>query len=35
MAALREQLSDAEIEKLAADGAQLSEDQAVAEAMAV
>ncbi len=33
--ALREKLSDAEIESLAAEGAQLSEDQAVAEAMAV
>jgi predicted ATPase/class 3 adenylate cyclase len=35
MTALREQLSDAEIESLAAEGAQLSEDQAVAEAMQV
>ena len=35
MTALREKLSDADIESLAAEGAQLSEDQAVAEAMAV
>jgi hypothetical protein len=35
LAALREKLSDAEIESLAAEGAQLSEDQAVAEAMSV
>jgi predicted ATPase/class 3 adenylate cyclase len=35
MTALREKLTDAEIESLAAEGAQLSEDQAVAEAMAV
>lgn len=35
MTALHEKLSVAEIESLAADGAQLSEDQAVAEAMAV
>jgi len=35
MAALREQLTDAEIETLAAEGAQLSEDQAVAEAMLI
>ncbi|MBV8067935.1 MAG: hypothetical protein JO113_08150 [Candidatus Eremiobacteraeota bacterium] len=35
MAALRERLTDAEIETLAAEGAQLSEDQAVAEALAV
>ena len=33
MTALREKLSDAEIEKLAAEGAQLAEDQAVAEAL--
>ena len=33
--ALREHLTDAEIERLAAEGARLSEDQAVAEAMAV
>ncbi|HET6277013.1 MAG TPA: adenylate/guanylate cyclase domain-containing protein [Candidatus Cybelea sp.] len=33
--ALREKLSDAEIESLAAEGAQLSEDQAVAEALTV
>ena len=33
--ALREKLNDAEIEALAAEGAQLSEDQAVAEALAV
>ena len=35
MAALREQLSDAEIEKLAAEGAAWSEDQAVEEALKV
>jgi tetratricopeptide (TPR) repeat protein len=35
MAALREQLSDAEIEKLAADGAAWSEDQSVEEALKV
>jgi ATP/maltotriose-dependent transcriptional regulator MalT len=35
MAALREKLSGAGIDSLAAEGAQLSEDQAVAEAMAV
>jgi hypothetical protein len=35
MTALREQLADAEIETLAAEGAQLSEDQAVADALAV
>jgi len=35
MAALREQLSDAEIEKLAAEGAAWSEDQAVDEALKV
>lgn len=35
MTALREKLSDAEIESLAAEGAQLSEDQAVAEALTV
>jgi predicted ATPase/class 3 adenylate cyclase len=35
MTALREQLTDAEIEALAAEGAQMSEDQAVAEALAV
>jgi hypothetical protein len=35
MTALHEKLSDAEIESLAAEGAQLSEDQAVAEALAV
>jgi tetratricopeptide (TPR) repeat protein len=35
MAALREQLSDAEIEKLAAEGAARSEDQAVDEALKV
>jgi predicted ATPase/class 3 adenylate cyclase len=35
MTALHEQLTDAEIETLAAEGAQLSEDQAVAEALAV
>jgi predicted ATPase/DNA-binding winged helix-turn-helix (wHTH) protein len=35
MTALREKLSDAEIESLAAEGAQLSEDQAVAEALSV
>ncbi|MGB6519568.1 MAG: hypothetical protein WBE79_13815, partial [Candidatus Cybelea sp.] len=35
MTALREKLTDAEIETLAAEGAQLSEDQAVAEALAV
>jgi hypothetical protein len=33
MAALREQLSEAEIEKLAAQGAAWSEDQAVEEAL--
>jgi len=33
--ALREKLSEAEIESLAAEGAQLSEDQAVAEALSV
>ena len=35
MTALREQLTDAEIEALAAEGAQMSEDEAVAEALAV
>jgi len=35
LAALREKLSDSEIEALAAQGAQLSEDQAVAEALGV
>jgi tetratricopeptide (TPR) repeat protein len=35
LTALREKLTDAEIESLAAEGAQLSEDQAVAEALAV
>ena len=35
MTALREELSDAEIESLAAEGAQLSEDQAVAVALTV
>jgi predicted ATPase/class 3 adenylate cyclase len=35
MTALREKLSDAEIESLAVEGAQLSEDQAVAEALTV
>jgi predicted ATPase/class 3 adenylate cyclase len=35
MAALREKLTDAESESLAAEGAQLSEDQAVDEALAV
>jgi hypothetical protein len=35
MAALREKLGDAEIEALAAEGAQLSEDQTIAEALAV
>ena len=35
MAALREQLSDAQIEKLAAEGAAWSEDQAVEEALKV
>jgi predicted ATPase len=35
MTALRENLTDDEIEELAADGAQMSEDQAVAEALAV
>lgn len=35
MATLREKLSDAEIESLATEGAQLTEEQAVAEAMAV
>lgn len=35
MAALHEKLSDAEIESLASEGAQLSEDQAVAEALSV
>jgi hypothetical protein len=35
MTALRGQLTDAEIETLAADGSQMSEDQAVAEALAV
>ena len=35
MAALREQLSEAEIEKLAAEGAVWSEDQAVEEALKV
>ena len=35
MAALREQLSEAEIEKLAAEGAAWSEDQAVDEALKV
>jgi predicted ATPase/class 3 adenylate cyclase len=35
MTALREKLTDAEIETLAAEGAQMSEDQAVAEALAV
>ncbi len=35
MAALREKLGDTEMQSLAAEGAQLSEDQAVAEAMAV
>jgi hypothetical protein len=35
MAALREHLSDAEIEKLAAEGAAWSEDQAVEEALKV
>ena len=32
---LREHLSEAEIDKLAADGARLSEDQAVEEALKV
>lgn len=35
LTALREKLSVAEIESFAAEGAQLSEDRAVAEAMAV
>jgi hypothetical protein len=35
MATLREQPSDAEIEKLAAEGASWSEDQAVEEALRV
>jgi predicted ATPase/class 3 adenylate cyclase len=35
MTALREKLTDTEIEALAAEGAQLSEDQAVAEALTV
>ncbi|MFY9719949.1 MAG: hypothetical protein WAK16_09935, partial [Candidatus Cybelea sp.] len=35
MATLREQLSDAEIEKLAAEGAAWSEDQAAEEALNV
>jgi predicted ATPase/class 3 adenylate cyclase len=35
MTALREKLSDADIEALAAEGARLSEDQAIAEALAV
>ena len=35
MTALRDQLSEDEIESLTAEGAQLSEDEAVAEAMAV
>ena len=35
MAALREHLSDAEMEKLAAEGAAWSEDQAVEEALKV
>jgi hypothetical protein len=35
LAVLRETLSDAEMESLAAEGAQLSKDQAVAEAMSV
>ncbi len=35
MAALRDQLSEAEIEKLAAEGAAWSEDQAVEEALKV
>lgn len=35
LTALREQLSDSEIEGLAAEGARLSEDQAIAEALAV
>ena len=35
MTALREKLTDAEIDALGAEGAQLSEDQAVAEALAV
>jgi hypothetical protein len=35
MTALRGQLTDAEIETLAADGSQMSEDQAVAQALAV
>ncbi len=35
LTALREKLSNSEIEALAAEGAQLSEDQAVAEALAV
>jgi hypothetical protein len=35
MATLREQLSEAEIEKLAAEGAAWSEDQAVEEALKV
>lgn len=35
MAALRANLSDAEIERLGAEGARLSEDQAVADALAV
>jgi hypothetical protein len=35
MATLREKLSDAEIEKLAAEGASWSEDQAVEEALKV
>ena len=35
MTALREKLTDAEIESLAVERAQLEEDQAVAEAMAI
>jgi tetratricopeptide (TPR) repeat protein len=35
MTALREKLSDAEVEALSAEGAQMTEDQAVAEALAV
>ena len=35
MAALREHLSEAEIEKLAAEGAAWSEDQAVEEALRI
>jgi len=35
MTALHEQLSDAQIEKLAAEGAAWSEDQAVEEALRV